>query len=131
VSERKKPIKLDWQGGLKELAAQDATKVVVKLQKEKSPNVKIEEAGVSFWSGTLRIRKETKGRGGKAVLLLFDFTPMIDQNQMRELSSWLKEKLACGGGFDDTTCVVQSVQKEVVEQALLKRKCKVIFAGGF
>ncbi|MEY4064302.1 MAG: hypothetical protein RIR26_510 [Pseudomonadota bacterium] len=108
---RKKPIKLEFETRLSTVSAPDAEQVRVRgTSQEGTPHTGLSEP--MPLSGTVKIRREVKGRAGKPVTVLFDFT---DPNAMhtpslKGLQATLKEKLACGGTFEpDNFCIVLQV----------------------
>lgn len=66
----------------------------------------------------LRIRLETKHRGGKTVTLLTDFVGTDED--LQELGKKLKNICGTGGSAKDNEIIVQGDQREKVLQWLLK-----------
>jgi translation initiation factor 1 len=111
TKEKKKPIKLEFEVNLLELNAHEHTRVGVHGQREagKRPTPEIGEP--TKLSGSVKIRREVKGRAGKPVTVLFDFSDQNAQHpaSLKQLQGLLKTKLACGGTFspDNTQIVLQ------------------------
>lgn len=70
----------------------------------------------------LRVRLETKHRGGKAVTLITGFTGTSEN--MEELGKKLKNFCGTGGSAKDGEIIVQGDQREKVMQWLLKNGYK-------
>ena len=85
-------------------------------------------AGAAFADGAVRIRRETKGRGGKAVLTISG----IDRSheELTVLLASLKKKCACGGTVKDGVIEIQGDKREQVEQLLQAAGFKTKWAGG-
>lgn len=97
--EKKKPIKLDFEINLLEVNANEHTRVGVHGQKEKTQQEKTENSQPKKLSGTVKIRREVKGRAGKPVTVLYDFSDLNAAHppSLKQLQGELKTKLACGG----------------------------------
>ena len=145
---KKKPIKLEWQGGIAEASTSgpgfvDAVKVNVKTPPQKAKatsesfQVKVSretfQAKVSgdSWKGKVKARREVKGRGGKPVSVLFQFMPSANALQLKELCRKLKENLACGGSVEGNEVLVQVDDFARVQQILMKFEISCTAAGGF
>ena len=59
--------------------------------------------------GRLILRRETKDRGGKVVVVIFGFEelPAANAVMIADLAKTLKGKLGCGGSFDRREIVLQ------------------------
>ena len=95
----------------------------VAAQKQPSKN-----AGEAFADGAVRIRRETKGRGGKAVLTITGIAKSHDE--LVQLAARLKKKCACGGAVKDGVIEIQGDKRELVEQLLQAEGFKTKWAGG-
>jgi translation initiation factor 1 len=78
--------------------------------------------------GIVRLRRETKGRGGKAVTIV-DGLPLSDA-EMKVLAKALKQKCGVGGAIKDQTIEIQGDQRDVLQTELEKRGYSVKRAGG-
>lgn len=82
----------------------------------------------AFADGAVRIRRETKGRGGKAVLTISGIAKPHDE--LVSLAAKLKKKCACGGAVKDGVIEIQGDKRELVEQLLHSEGFKTKWAGG-
>jgi translation initiation factor 1 len=74
--------------------------------------------------GRLVLRRETKERGGKTVVVITGFVELgYNAAQMADLSRLLKNKLGVGGSFDRTEIIVQGDQPAKV--------CSLLEAEGY
>lgn len=124
----------DWQAQLNPAAAKpaahsDANLVYStdagRISPEKQP---VKSAGEAFADGAVRIRRETKGRGGKAVLTITGIARTHDE--LTALAAKLKKKCACGGAVKDGVIEIQGDKRELVEQLLQAEGFKTKWAGG-
>lgn len=78
--------------------------------------------------GIARIRRETKGRGGKAVTVI-DGLPLTEKD-LKSLAKQLKQRCGVGGAVKDGTIEIQGDQREQCRETLtaLGYTCKL--AGG-
>lgn len=74
----------------------------------------------------VRIRRETKGRGGKAVSVI-DGVPA---NELKRLSKRLKSACATGGSVKDLAIEIQGDHREKLRELLEKEGYQVKFSGG-
>lgn len=77
---------------------------------------------------TLKIRRETNGRGGKAVTVVFELPE--NEAYFKELASKLKTHCGSGGAFKITTIEVQGDHRDKIKLYLEKLGFKVKLAGG-
>lgn len=78
--------------------------------------------------GIVRLRRETKGRGGKAVTVI-DGLPLADA-QLKELARALKQRCGVGGSAKDGRIEIQGDQRALLKSALEERGFTVRLAGG-
>lgn len=78
--------------------------------------------------GIVRIRRETKGRGGKAVTVI-DGIP-LPQAQLKELARELKKCCGVGGSTRQEAIEIQGDVRELVKAELEQRGYRVKLAGG-
>lgn len=76
----------------------------------------------------IKIRVEKKGRGGKAVSVLFNFPHNPDY--FKKLTKKLKAQCGTGGTFKDDTIEIQGDQRNKLKESLEKMGFKVKLAGG-
>jgi len=78
--------------------------------------------------GFARIRRETKGRKGKGVVVISGLG--LDKPALKELAKKLKKTCGTGGSVVDETIEVQGDKREVIQQVLENAGFKVKFTGG-
>jgi translation initiation factor 1 len=77
---------------------------------------------------TLKVGRETAGRRGKGVTTVFD-TP-LDEHELRELATKLKQRCGTGGTVKDGRIEIQGDQRERIVAELEKLGYKVKRVGG-
>jgi translation initiation factor 1 len=82
----------------------------------------------SFSDGHARLRRETKGRNGKAVITISGLAESTET--LAEIAALLKKKCGCGGSVKDGVIEIQGDQRELVQQELTKLGYKHKWAGG-
>jgi translation initiation factor 1 len=77
--------------------------------KTTSPKPKAESPPPKKSRGRLILRRETKDRGGKVVVVVYGFAELPGTNavMIADLARELKGKLGCGGSFDRQEIVLQ------------------------
>jgi len=78
--------------------------------------------------GIVRLRRETKGRGGKAVTIV-DGIPLTGV-ELKALAKTLKQKCGVGGAIKDGNIEIQGDQRALLQGELEKRGYTVKLAGG-
>lgn len=78
--------------------------------------------------GIVRLQRETKGRGGKAVTLITGLD--LPEQEMRELARALKQKCGVGGALKDDHIEIQGDKRPVLKAELERRGFTVKIAGG-
>ena len=78
--------------------------------------------------GVVRVRRETKGRGGKTVTTVTG-VPLAEPN-LKELASALKRRCGTGGALKDGVIEIQGDQVQVLLDELTKRGFEVKKSGG-
>ena len=78
--------------------------------------------------GIVRLHRETKGRGGKAVTLVRGLP--LAEAELKALAKTLKQKCGVGGALKDDTIEIQGDQRELLKTELEKRGYTVKMAGG-
>lgn len=76
----------------------------------------------------VRIRRESKGRGGKNVCVI-DGLP-LDRPALQQLLKRLKGKLGCGGSVKDSCIEIQGDHREKLLQLLDQEGYKAKLSGG-
>ncbi|MBY0516665.1 MAG: translation initiation factor [Bacteriovoracaceae bacterium] len=77
---------------------------------------------------TLKVRRETNGRGGKTVTVVLELPD--NESYFKELTSKLKTHCGCGGAFKGQTIEIQGDHRDKVKAYLEARGFKVKLAGG-
>ncbi len=78
--------------------------------------------------GIVRLRRETKGRGGKAVTIV-DGIPLPGA-ELKTLARALKQKCGVGGAIKEGNIEIQGDQRDILQPELEKRGYTVKRAGG-
>lgn len=78
--------------------------------------------------GIVRLHRETKGRGGKAVTLIKG-VPLAG-TALKTLASQLRKKCGVGGSLKDNTIEIQGDQREFLKVELEKLGYVVKISGG-
>lgn len=78
--------------------------------------------------GTVRLRREVKGRGGGTVIVISGI-PLTD-SALKELAGALKKRCGCGGTTKDGVIEIQGDHRDVLLQELQTRGYRVKLAGG-
>ena len=78
--------------------------------------------------GIVRLHRETKGRGGKAVTIIKGLP--LSGDALKSLASQLKKKCGVGGALKDDNIEIQGDQRESLKQELEKLGYHVKIAGG-
>ncbi len=95
---------------------------------KKQPSLKPSNQSIPFpTDGTVRIRRETAGRGGKIVTVVYGLPVSADLNHIARL---LKQRCGSGGSVKDATIIIQGDHREAVQTEVIKIGFKVKLAGG-
>jgi translation initiation factor 1 len=78
--------------------------------------------------GIARVRRESKGRGGKTVTTISGVPLALDA--LQELASALKKRCGCGGSLKDGVIEIQGEHVELLIAELIKRGFKAKKSGG-
>jgi len=78
--------------------------------------------------GIVRIRRETKGRGGKAVTVISGIP--LAATALKDLARQLKKRCGVGGSAKDESIEIQGDQRQVLKMELEKRGYTVKLSGG-
>ena len=79
-------------------------------------------------TGPCKMRLETKGRGGKAVTVVFNLP--FSEAEAAALQSKLQGYLACGGTFKNNCMEFRGDVREKIEKYFQQQKMKIVRAGG-
>jgi len=78
--------------------------------------------------GTVRLRRETKGRGGGTVIVISGIP--LTGAPLKELAGALKKRCGCGGTIKDGIIEIQGDHRDTLLQELQNRGFRVKLAGG-
>lgn len=78
--------------------------------------------------GIARVRRETKGRGGKTVTTVSGIA--LASDGLRELAKELKRRCGSGGAIKDGVIEIQGDHRPAIVAALEERGYEVELAGG-
>ncbi|WP_339515791.1 translation initiation factor Sui1 [Pseudomonas sp. RL_15y_Pfl2_60] len=78
--------------------------------------------------GIARVRRETKGRGGKTVSTVSGVP--LPEEPLKELATALKKRCGCGGSLKDGVIEIQGDHVELLLEELTKRGFKAKKSGG-
>ncbi len=79
-------------------------------------------------SGPCKLRLEKKGRGGKAVTVLFNLP--FSEDEARTRMKALQGKLGCGASFKNGTIEFQGDVREKIQHYFTALGEKIVLAGG-
>lgn len=78
--------------------------------------------------GIVRLKKESKGRGGKGVTLITGLP--LNESELKSLAKELKQLCGTGGTIKDGIIEIQGEQREKLRPALENKGYTVKIAGG-
>jgi translation initiation factor 1 len=78
--------------------------------------------------GTVRLRRETKGRGGGTVIVISGIP--LQGPALKELAGALKKRCGCGGTIKDGIIEIQGDHRDTLLLELQARGYRVKLAGG-
>lgn len=78
--------------------------------------------------GVVRVRRETKGRGGKTVTSISGL--VLPADELKQLAKRMKARCGCGGALKDGVVEIQGDQVAVLCEWLSEQGFKVKRAGG-
>lgn len=78
--------------------------------------------------GTIRIQRETKGRKGKAVTVIYGFDPTTDN--LKQIATQLKRGCGTGGAVKNGAIVIQGDHRSTIRDKLTAQGYTVKLAGG-
>ena len=118
----KSKTKIPWQGQIKEDFIEDRPKILIKNTKEvpkQNTNFVFEKSNFKTLLQNHTITKSK--RRGHQVCIISNFVLTLNDD-LKNLCSILKSKLACGGCVDDDTLILQSVDIDKISKLLKKLK---------
>jgi translation initiation factor 1 len=78
--------------------------------------------------GTVRLRRETKGRGGGTVIVITGVP--LTEAALKELAGALKKRCGCGGTVRNGSIEIQGDHRDILLLELQSRGYRVKLAGG-
>jgi translation initiation factor 1 len=78
--------------------------------------------------GIVRLRRETKGRGGKAVTVISGLP--LAGSEMKAMAKALKQRCGVGGSIKADEIEIQGDQRAILQAELEKRGFTVKLSGG-
>lgn len=76
-------------------------------------------------SGRVVLRRETAHRGGKTVVVIYDFAPSISRQSIEQLARRLRQACGCGGTARERTIEIQGDQVAKIRTLLEKEGFRV------
>ncbi len=76
-------------------------------------------------SGRVVLRRETAHRGGKTVVVIYDFAPSISRQSIEDLARRLRHACGCGGTARERTIEIQGDQVSKIRALLEKEGFRV------
>lgn len=97
---------------------------------EKGGKQKKDKKGKSYEKsdGPCKMRLETKGRGGKAVTVLFNLP--FSASEAKSLMKELQNKLGCGATFKEGRIEIRGDMRDKVAEHFKGNDLKIVRAGG-
>lgn len=86
------------------------------------------EKKVTPTDGFAKVRRETKGRKGKGVMVISGLG--LTEKALKDLASKLKKTCGCGGSVVNDTIEIQGDKRDIIKDILEKNGFKVKFTGG-
>ena len=78
--------------------------------------------------GKVRLQRQTKKRGGKAVIVISGIAGTTEE--LQAICKQLKQQCACGGSVKDGLIIVQNDQRDKIESALSQLGYQTVWTGG-
>lgn len=94
------------------------------LGEEKAP-VKPEANARPWATGRVVLRRETAHRGGKTVVVIYDFAPSISSQSIEQLARRLRQACGCGGTARERKIEIQGDQVAKLRALLEKEGFRV------
>lgn len=83
------------------------------------------KAGPARKWGRVVLRRETAHRGGKTVVVIYDFAPSISRQSIEDLARRLRQACGCGGTARERTIEIQGDQVTKIRTLLEKEGFRV------
>ena len=102
---------------------------MVKQPKQAKPDKgRQQQASPPPADGTVRLQRQTKGRGGGTVIVITGIP--LTEAPLKELAGALKKKCGCGGTVKNGIIEIQGDHRDLLLNELQSRGYKVKLAGG-
>ena len=88
---------------------------------------RLSQAGAPPGDGIVRLRRETKGRGGKSVTLITGLPD--DPAKLKSRAKTLKQRCGVGGAVKDGIIEIQGDQRKILQQVLQAKGYPVKISG--
>ena len=99
-----------------------------KITQDKKEKKKQKSLPVFKDDGIVRVQKESKGRGGKTVSVVYGL-PLVE-TELQSIAKKLKQKCGTGGTVKDRTVIIQGDNVEKIIQILKSEGYDVKRSGG-
>ncbi len=96
-------------------------------KKKKPATTKNSQSGFPD-DGTVRIRREVKGRKGKTATVIIGF--FLDDNDMKQFAKELKQRCGSGGSVKDGAIIIQGDHRKTILDEIKKKGYKAKIVGG-
>ncbi|GAB5450052.1 MAG: translation initiation factor Sui1 [Halioglobus sp.] len=116
------------QGGSRLVYSTDSGRLCPQCHRAVAECVCGNDRPASIGDGIVRLHRETKGRGGKAVTVVRGL-PLAGA-ELKSLAKVLKQRCGVGGAVKDETIEIQGDQRETIKEELERRGFQVKIAGG-
>jgi translation initiation factor 1 len=104
------------------------TGMVPQTLKNSIKSVKPQTKPLTPSDGTVRLRREVKGRGGGTVIVITGLP--LNEAGLKELAGILKKRCGCGGTVKEGVVEIQGDHRDKIQAELLTRGYRVKLAGG-
>ncbi len=104
----------------------DNSRVVYSTGVGRIKEVKKADTSAVATDGVIRIRRESKGRGGKVVSVVEG----VPAGQQQAIGKLLKSSCATGGAIKDGAIEIQGDHRKTIKAQLEKKGFSVKFSGG-
>jgi translation initiation factor 1 len=86
------------------------------------------QVSITPCDGFAKIRRETKGRKGKGVIVISGLG--LSDNDLKQLASQLKKRCGTGGSVVGETIEIQGDKRDIIKEILNSKGYKVKMTGG-
>lgn len=104
------------------------SRLVYSTDKGKVKTEETEQKSYAAEDGIVRIQRETKGRGGKSVTVLYGFD--MDDKQLKDFAKKLKQQCGTGGTAKQGKIEIQGDHRQKLLDYIVSQGIKAKLAGG-